>query len=304
MSAVRAVLKSEPAEPSPAADSGAGAPAPKDGSGTPDPANTTTQTDNTNRELTEADFTDVEKPSVKKRIDQLLAQKGALRAELENLRETAGHWAQHVAFYQEHNATPQDMQNVYGLVRAFGSGDFATFVNGIRPYYELALRQMGEIIPEDLQRRVDQGDLTSEDAREISTARARASNSEAQRVVSEQRHEQASTNQRMGAVRDALDQWEQGVAQRDPEYALKRDAVMRYAMAMRAERGLPYDPTIAVQWANEALASVNKLFTSARPTPQPTQQRPSSAATSTTRARPEPKSMLDAARFALEQMRA
>ena len=301
LSVVRAVLKPETAEPSTAAGSGAGEPAPKDGSGASDPAATP---EDPNRDLTEADFADVEKPSVKKRLDTLIKQRGEARAEATALRETAGNWNSHVNFLQQHNVSPQDLQNVYGLLQAFGSGDWPTFVTGLKPYYEIALRQMGEIIPEDLQRRIDTGDLTIEDAREISTARARASTSETQRVLADRRHEADANQQRAFAVQAAMDQWERTMAQRDPDWALKQAPLQRYAQALVAERGYAPDPATAVQWVNEAYAEVNKLWTSARPAPRPTQVRPSSAANGTPRARPEPTSVMEAARMALEKMRA
>lgn len=245
----------------------------------------------------------MEKPSVKKRIDTLLAQRGAARSETEAMREPANYWQQHVHFLQSNNITPDQTQQLYGVAQLIARGDWQNAAAAIRPWYELALRQMGEILPEDMQRRVDQGDISPEDARELSRAKAAAANAQQQRAVSEHQYGAVEQQRHIEGVRSALSQWEQDVSQRDPDFALKRDAVMRYAQAMRAERGLPPDPTTAMRWANEALGEVNKLFTAARPQPQATRAGPSSG-TSVTKARAEPRSMLDAARYALEAMRA
>ena len=302
LSAVRAVLKPDTAEPSPAEGSGADEPASKSGSDKPDPNAATAETD-PNRELTEADFADVEKPSVKKRIDTLLAQRAAARTEAETLRDPAGHWQKHVQFLVENQVSPENSQAVYGILSLIHRGDWANAAAAIRPWYELVLRQAGDILPEDIQRRVDVGDLSPGDAGELSRARAAAASAEHQRLASEQQHTVADTSRQLDGTRQAVAQWETGIAQRDPDFALKRVAVMRYAQAIVAERGLPPTPATAVQWANEALGEVNKLFTAARPQPQPTRPIPSSG-TSQTRARPEPRNLLEAAKYALADMRA
>jgi hypothetical protein len=302
LSAVRAVLKPDAADPSPAEGSGVGEPASGSGSGKPDPNATTAETD-PNRELTEADFADVEKPSVKKRIDTLLAQRAAARSELDAMRDPAGHWQRHVQFLIENQVTPENSQAVYGILSLIHRGDWSNAAAAIRPWYELALRQAGDILPEDIQRRVDTGDLSPEDASELSRTRAAAQTAEHQRRASEQQQTVANQSRQLDGTREAVAQWETGISQRDPDFALKRVAVMRYAQAIVAERGLPPTPATAVQWANEALGEVNKLFTAARPQPQPTRSSPSSG-TSVTKARPEPRNLMEAAKYALADMRA
>ena len=134
------------------------------------------------------------------------------------------------------------------------------------------------------------------------TLEASAARHQAQ--LSDTRREQDAAVTRVTAVRGALSDWESGIAARDPEWPLKREPFMRYALALRSERGLPQDEATAVQWANEALAEVNKLFSSARPTPRPTAPTPRSGITPASRAAPEPKSMMQAAQLALQRMRA
>src|SRR5262245_34257742 len=86
LSAVRAVLKPT-AETSPAEGTGAGAPgtqpgdAPTGGNAGTNTDTTTSTTTDPPRDLTEADFADVEKPSVKKRLTTLIGQRAAARAE-------------------------------------------------------------------------------------------------------------------------------------------------------------------------------------------------------------------------------
>lgn len=309
LSAVREVLKPKTAETSPAAGTGAGAPGTQSGDA-PTGGDTGTTTDTTTsttteapRDLTEADFADVEKPSVKKRIDTLIGQRAAARAESETLREPAGNWQTHVQYLVDNGISPQDAQNLYGVGALLARGDWRNFIAAVEPYLNAAKAALGEVLPEDLQRRVDEGTLSQEDAGELSRTRAAAFDANRRATQSETQRTATVDTARRTNVRDAMTQWEAGVQARDPDYARKRDAVTRYSMAMVAERGHPPDPATAIQWANEALSEVNKLFVSARPTPAATPSRPSSVAPQP-RVQPEPNSLRQAVEMALAKTRA
>lgn len=307
LSAVRAVLQPKTADPSPAAGTSAGAPDARSGdtptgeaTGTPTTTPTTTDPP---PDLTEADFADVEKPSIKKRIETLLAQRGAVRAENEALREPAVNWSRHVEFLSQNGITPQQAQDLYGVGAMLARGDFVNFLAAVEPYVHAARAAVGAVLPQDLQRRVDEGALSQEDADELSRTRAAAAH--AQRIVqqSEVQRTADANAARATSVREAMTQWEAGVSARDPDYARKRDMVTITANAMVHQRGQPPDPGTAVAWANEALAEVNRFFSSARPPAQPTPARPSSVAPAT-KARPEPRNLREAVEMAMQNMRA
>ena len=292
LSAVRSALKS-PADPSPAAGSSAGTPEAQSGTG-----ETVPQTDATLPELTPADFADVEKPSVHKRVERLFADRAAARAEVQTLREPADNWGRHVEFLRQNNVTPDDAQALYSVAQLIGQGHWRNAAEAIRPYYELCLKQLGEILPEDLQRRVDEGSLAAENAHEIARARGDASQAQTRATYVETRRAQDADQSRVTAVRSALSAWEQNLAARDPDFALKRDAVNAHAKAIVADRGLPPDESTAVTWANEAYNAVHRLFQAARPQSRSTQPRPSSVAPAA-KTTPEPRSLREAVEMAL-----
>jgi hypothetical protein len=306
LSAVRAVLKPT-AEPSPAAGSGAGEPGTQSGDqpqgGADTTATSTTTTTQPPPELTEADFADVDKPSVKKRIETLLSQRAAARTETETMREPAQQWNQHVEFLQTNGITPQQAQDLYGVGALLARGDFTNFLAAVEPYVQAARAAVGLTLPEDLQRRVDEGGLAQEDASELARTRAAAADATRRVTMTDQQRAQAAEAARSTSVRDTLAQWEQGVVARDPDFAHKREPLRAYMLAIKAERGLPPDAATARQWADEALAGVNKVFTSARPPASATPARPSSVAPAT-KALPEPRTMKEAIAFALQRSQA
>lgn len=295
LSAVRAVLP-PPADPPPAVGSSEGSPESPPGT---DPAITQTGAEPP-KELTPADFADVEKPSVHKRVERLFADRAAARAEVQTLRQPADHWNRHVEYLQQNNITPDDAQALYGVGALIGRGDWKNAADAIRPYYELCLKQIGEVLPEDLQRRVDEGALAADDAHEIARAQAAANQARHQASLTEARHTQDATQQRVTSVRTALSDWETGLAQRDPDFALIRNAVNAHAKALVAERGLPPDAGTAIAWANEAYGSVRSLLQAARPAARATAPRPSSVAPAA-RAAPEPRSLREAVELALHR---
>jgi len=240
----------------------------------------------------------VDKPSIRKRIETLLADRAQARAESTSLREPADNWGRHVTFLQQSNISPDDAQMLYGVGSLIGRGEWKHAADAIRPYYELCLKQMGEILPEDLQRRVDEGALAAENAHEIARARADANQAQVRASLVTTRHTEDVNQARVTSVRSALSEWEQSIAQRDPEFALKRDAVSAHAKAIVADRGLPPDETTAVAWANEAYGAVHKLFQAARPQARSTAPRPSSVAPAAKTA-PEPRNLREAIEMAI-----
>lgn len=257
------------------------------------------------RDLTDGDFADVEKPSVKRRIDALLSQRAAARAETEALRGGSDLWSRHVEYLQGNNISPEQAQLLYQAGALLGRGDFKGFVDIVRPYVDAADRALGNTLPPDLQQRVDDGLLGQEDATELARARAAALSAEQQTRNANARiqagNEERAAQQAAAhatSVRSALAQWEAGVLTRDPEWSRKKDAVTRYAMAMRSERGLPASPQEAIAWAEEAYASVNGLIKQNRPAAAATPQRPSSVSPAT-QAFPAPKTMREAVEQAL-----
>lgn len=310
LSAVRAVLQPKTAETSPAAGTSAGEPDAPSGD-TPTisgPVADGTQLtspiqDEPPRDLTEADFADVEKPSVKRRIDTLLGQRAAARHESETLREPATQWTAHVGFLQQNGITPQQAQDLYGVGALLARGDFVNFLAAVEPYVQAARAAVGVVLPPDLQRRVDEGGLSQEDADELSRTRAAAAHAQRLAQQSDMQRTASADHARATSVHQAMTQWEAGVSARDPEYARKRDAVTTYAKAMVSERGLPPDPTTAIAWINEAYAEVNRLAASMRPPAQATPSRPSSVAPAT-KALPEPRSLREAVHLALQRTRA
>lgn len=193
-----------------------------------------------------------------------------------------------------------DVNLLLGIGAALRAGDFKTFLNGVRPYIELAEQAVGERVPATLQEQVDQGLITEEHARELAQARFAVAHTRGQLTERQTADQAAAQEAAKHSVRTATQSWENSVRAQDPDYGVKQDAVRRYAQALIQERGLPRSPQEAVRYANDAYAEVNKTFAAARPSVRPTRQMPGSVHIPSSGSA-EPKSLREAALLGLRR---
>ena len=267
--AVRSAVEDKPEDkPEPADDT---APAEdKDAPADPEaPADTDT-------ELTEADLADVKKPSVRKRLETLLEQRTTLRREIEAVRPDAEAWRATRDFLTEKNIGPDDYNRLLGVGALLAAGDYAAALPIIESYYHAVQTATGTRLPPDIQQRVDDGLIHEDSARELVQARTAAANAQLFAQQAQQRNTEAQQQRHSAAVMSAVTTWEAGIKTRDPDYALKADAVLRVARGMAAERGAPTSPDEAVSLAAQAYAEVNRVFGAGRPAPQATRPGPTS----------------------------
>lgn len=169
---------------------------------------------------------------------------------------------------------------------------------------------VGEILPEDLQRQVDDGQISVEAAK--LAARDRFAAGFAQRQATQaseraqkerqdaQRREQEIQQQQLNhAMNGALVNWENAITQRDPDYAKKRSMIIDKLAAMRADKGAPNTPEEAVQRTQQAYDEVTAyLRKEFAPAPkQPVSPIPSGA--SSANAIPKPTSIGEVVKLAL-----
>lgn len=246
-------------------------------------------------ELSQDDWKNL-KPRTRKSIERLRGHLKAAQADLDTLRPQAEAFRRLNEYMETNQLTVEDTNLLLGVGAALRRGDFKAFLDGVRPYIQLAEEAVGARFPADIQEQVDGGYITEEAARELSTTRHKASQLES--TV-----RQRDLSDHAASLRSAVNGWEEGIRKQDPDYGHKQGAVLRYAKALIAERGAPKTPAEAVALVTQAYGDVNRDFGAVvRPKLQPTRPTPSSTPSATTAA-PEPKTMLEAAMQALQRSR-
>jgi hypothetical protein len=277
----------------------------------PGEGETPLQTDTAPAAQPEADPTEDElkalPPRTAHRIKALLRQRGEARAEVENLKPAAAKWAQLDGYLTQHDLAPEDVNLLLGVGAALRRGDFKAFRDGVMPYLELANQHLGLTLPADLQAKVDQGEMTTEAATELSVARLNNQRLTGQvKATTEATQAQIERDRNLQTARivnDAVTSWENDVKSRDPDYPKKAAAVMRVSQALIAQHGQPMTAEAAVKLAQMALDETNAMFANAIP-PRPPSRPVPAGANGVNHARPEPRTLMEAALMGLERARA
>lgn len=226
----------------------------------------------------------------KRRIEKLLSERKEARIEAEKSRPIT-------KFMEENDIPMQDVDVVLGMAAQLRHGDFAGFLRTVQPYVNLARQYTGEVLPQDLQKQVEQGYVSEDVAKELAYRRAQEQVSRQQAQRQTQAQESEVRNLRGQAIRSAVSSWEQATKASDPDYEAKADLVQRTAQALMAERGAPQTPEQALEYVKEAYSEANKVVQRFRPKPKATQSQPSSVnQTSKQAPQPEPSSMFDVVR--------
>jgi hypothetical protein len=248
-------------------------------------------------------------PRTRKRIEQLLNERKTLRQEVETLRPEAETAKSVKEFLVSNDIAKDDFALVLDLAAAMRRGDFQAFLAGVTPYVQLAQESLGIVLPADLQQAVQTGHMTPQAAQVMAQERSARQLAEARAIRTEQlaaqRNEQAMRQTQevqvqafQRSVEQAVAGWEAQQRKQDPDFAQKEPVVRDFLHAVVNERGAPRSPQEAVAIAQEAYDRANRAVQRFRPQPRPTQAVPSSI-NRMVGAKPEPKSMLEAAQQAL-----
>ena len=240
------------------------------------------------------------KKGTRERIQQLLDQRNSLRAEADVTQTLRN-------FLVTNDIAREDFQLTLDLAAAMRRGDFKMFLEGVGPYVQLATQALGITLPPDLQGEVAQHRMTFDAAAQVSRDRyARALAEQRATRVTQVATTQASTAQQQHlsrSIEQNVSAWEQGIRASDPDYGRKEETVKNFLWAVVQERGAPQTPEHAVEIAKEAYARANRSIQQFAPQRPATRAVPSSINRAASGARPEPRSMMEAAELGLARAR-
>jgi len=311
LAAVKSVVQTAPdapASPSPTGDA--------DGDGTGQAAQdpvaapgTQETTADPNLDLNAPDPSEAElkklRPETRKRFERLLAQRNEARTQWDQAQPELTQFRTLQGYLSQHQLAPDDVNALLGVGASLRAGKYQEFLDGVTPYVMAAQEALGLRVARDLQTQVDDGLLSEDAARQMTATRHRAMQAEHRLREQTQTVQVDHTARNVTAVRQAVEQWEAGIRARDPDYALKSNAVRRYSQALLQERGIPATAEQAVALTQAAYDEATQEFRRLRPAATPTRQTPSSiqVATNGAASSGEPRTMKEAALQALASMR-
>lgn len=224
----------------------------------------------------------------------------AMLAERNSLREPAENYGKITAFMETHGLLPDEVAEGYQVMALLKSGDPVQLAEA-REWFSTRLHaldeSLGNVLPDDLQQRVDEGLIDQEGAQELARTRAATALRTEQDTAREAREAEAGRARDTEAVTTAMvaavEGWETRTKAADPDYSKKAELVQTTCRAIVSRPGakVPTTAEEAVALADQALAEVNKQFRNLLPKPKPIQPGPASSSAITTTA---PKTLREA----------
>lgn len=239
----------------------------------------------------------------KKKVRALLKQRRELTAQLQQLEPDANVGATLSNFARENDLAPDDVVLGMSAMAALRRGDYENFYRTVAPYVRRAQEVLGLVLPEDLGRHVQSGQLPEAAARELAALRFRQQQAEVQAQTVTTRADQERVAYVQNDVQRAVSALEDRYASGDPDYRAKAEPVRRAAQALLFERGGKINSVQeALDIVQRAYNEVTQQFRRFAPQVRPTSPLPNGN-TQQPLARSAPKSMMEAALLGLENAR-
>jgi len=169
----------------------------------------------------------------------------------------------------------------------------------LKPFVQKVLIAAGEVLPEDLQGRVQSGELTPDAALEVSRHRATVQSFQTAQSFREQQEQRRSQTATISAIQNEAMTWETDRRLKDPNFEAKLVPLQKEIAYLHATEGKPNSPEGVRDQLRRAYKAVNDAFTPpvqqqpSRPRPQITPIRGGQVAGNQV---PESQSMLDIVR--------
>lgn len=218
------------------------------------------------------------------RFQQLLGEKNQYKQQVEDLQPKVQDYENIQAYLRENNLGAQDAAQALEVAALIQSDPGKAF-EAMKPIFERVAREAGYLPPKELNERVQKGELTREQAMQLSRQEAERRNRESQLSRREQQLQQqeamAQQQQVIQAANQVVQSWEQQVRQRDPDFDRKTDLLEARLTQLTSQNGPPRSAQEAQQrldaayeWANGKVQSVQPQRKATQPSPT---RRPSKA---------------------------
>lgn len=229
-----------------------------------------------------------------------------LVAERESFKEDAESYQGIQNFMQTNGLNGEEVAEGYEIMALLKRGDrdsLSKALEWFEPRVDFLREQLGAVIPDDIQARIESGELDETTAAELAQARATArlaERADEDRTKREGEAEAVTTAQTTAVnMAKAVQSWEDTTKAADPDYAKKAELVITMSRSIIQERGGkgPATEQEAVDLAKAAYDRVNDTF--ALLLPKPKQVVPTPAGTSAATPRPVATSLRGAIEAAL-----
>jgi len=187
--------------------------------------------------------------------------------EKNSYREDAGRYRNVENFLAQNNLTANeaaDVMTIAGLAKT----DPQTAWKQIQPWVQNLLIAAGEVLPDDLQRMVNDKAMTPEAALEVSRSRAAVAAAQARQKFEQERGQRQQQVQQGQILRDTSEQWLANRRLKDPNFAAKEARLYERIVFLQKTEGVPNTPDGVKAQLKKGYDYVNReLGSTPRPKP-------------------------------------
>lgn len=167
----------------------------------------------------------------------------------------------------------------------------------IKPWAEKVAIAAGVILPQDLQERVQRGEMPREAAIEVSRARAQVAATQTRTQFATEQAQRRMQQEAQQAIVGTAEAWEADRQTKDPNFAAKLPSLQREIAYLHATEGKPTTPQGVQDQLNRAYQAVNAAYRPPQPAARPVVSKPAvrpvTGGQVAGNAAPEPKSTLE-----------
>lgn len=220
-------------------------------------------------------------------------------AERDTFREDATRYGNITQYMETNGLGSEEVAEGFAIMAALKSKDPAKLAEA-RDYFQSGLNtldgMLGNVLPDDLQQRVEDGLIDEDGAQELARSRAsetlRAEQATARTTADTATQADTDRQAASTAMIAAVEAWEVRTKATDPDYAKKAALVQTTCQAIVQRTGkAPATPEEALALTDQALVEVNAQLKSLVPTPRAITPSPRSSSTPTAA---EPKTLREA----------
>lgn len=223
------------------------------------------------------------------RFRQLLQQRKEFQADAVRYRNVK-------SFIDDNGLKDEDAAEAL-TVAALAIRDPKAAFERLRPWLQNLVVAAGEVLPDDLNQRVQNGDFSYEAAMEISRSRAQVKAAEFSNTFAQQQAERRQLQERAQSIVGSAESWVADRRAKDPNFEAKLPDLQREIAWLHSTEGRPDTAEGVNDQLKRAYEAVNKRYRPAMPPPRREAKRPvTGGQVSSTGAQPVLNSTLDIVR--------
>lgn len=182
-----------------------------------------------------------------------------LRAKKAN-EQDAGRYRNVQKYLDDNNVSAEESANALTVAAMIKRGDASGAWKVLKPIVQQLLVDAGEVLPPDLQKRVDDGEFTAEAASEVALARAAAASGEKGRTFEQQRQERQQQMELSNSLQNTAREWVADRTKKDPNFEAKQEQLKIEIKRLQDAGWRPTTP----EGVKEQLAAAYKAIPSPR----------------------------------------